>query len=351
MVRNRLLAMLALPLMFSPLGANAQQAARQQHAGRYERITVHGASLVGNLDGDSADREVSIYLPPGYAKQTKRRYPVLYLLHGFTDSDGKWFGLEGAHFVNVPKAVDAAYAAGLKEMIVVMPNAFTKFEGSMYSSSVAIGDWETFITRELVLFVDTHYRTLAKRESRGLAGHSMGGYGVLRLGMKVPNVFSALYAMSPCCLAPNPQADPQMFARAATVRTAQDIAAADFMTKAMLASAAAWSPNPKNPPLYINLPVSDGQLQPEVVAEWTANAPLAMLHQYLPALKNYRGLAVDAGDEDRMIASTVQRLHELLDGYGLPHEFEIYPGDHVNRIEKRLTTKVLPFFDSRLMSR
>ena len=351
MNRNRLFAILVLPLMLSPVSANAQQAVRQHYAGRYERVTVHGPTLVGNLDGDSADREVSIYLPPAYAKQTKRRFPVLYLLHGFTDSDGRWFGLEGAHFVHVPKAVDAAYAAGLGEMIVVMPNAFTKFEGSMYSSSIAIGDWETFITRDLVTFMDTHYRTLAKRESRGLAGHSMGGYGVLRLGMKAPGVFSALYAMSPCCLAPNPQSDPQMFARAATVRTAQDIAAADFMTKAMLASAAAWSPNPKNPPLYINLPVSDGQLRPEVLAEWTANAPLAMLHQYLPALKSYRGLAFDAGDQDQPIASTVERLHELLSGYGLQHEFEIYPGDHVNRIDKRLTTKVLPFFGSRLATR
>src|SRR5438876_4461316 len=102
-------------------------------AGKLERITVHGDSLVGNLSGDSPDRLVSVYLPPSYAAQPQRRYPVLYLLHGFTDSDANWFGFSGAHFVNVPGATDRASAAGARELIIVMPNAFTKFAGSMYS--------------------------------------------------------------------------------------------------------------------------------------------------------------------------------------------------------------------------
>jgi S-formylglutathione hydrolase FrmB len=229
-----------------------------------------------------------------------------------------------------------------------MPNAFTRYQGSMYSNSAVTGDWETFVTRDLVRYVDSHYRTLARPESRGLAGHSMGGYGALRLAMKMPGVFSVIYAMSPCCLAPNPQPDALMFARAATVRTPEDIAAADFLTKAMLASAAAWSPNPKNPPMYFDLPIVDGKVVPETLAEWAANAPISMFHQYIPAMKSYRAIAIDAGDKDEMIAATVVTLHGLLDEYSIPHTFEIYPGDHVNRIENRLTTLVLPFFGERL---
>ena len=91
----------------------------QVMAGKYERITVHGASLVGNLEGDTPDRMVSVYLPPSYARHPKARYPVLYLLHGFTDSDSQWYGLRGAHFINVERAVDRATAAGAMEMIVV----------------------------------------------------------------------------------------------------------------------------------------------------------------------------------------------------------------------------------------
>lgn len=314
---------------------------------RYSRVLVHGASLVGNLAGDSPDRNVSVYLPPSYAKQPKRRYPVLYLLHGFTDSDARWFGIQGQHFVNVPKAVDAAYAAGVAEMIVVMPDAFTKFQGSMYSNSALNGDWETFVSRDLVAHMDGHYRTVAKAEARGLGGHSMGGYGTLRVGMKAPGVFSALYVMSPCCLAARTPPDAQFLARAAAIKTAEEIAAADFFTKAILASAAAWSPDPKNPPLYLRLPVGDSDQVADVMADWSAGAPVYMLHQYLPALKTYRAIVLEAGDQDP-VTTGIQRLHELLENYGIRHSLDIYPGDHVNRIDERLTAKVLPFFAEQL---
>jgi S-formylglutathione hydrolase FrmB len=173
-----------LVLLALALGATQMaNAAAKAAAGHPERIVVHGDSLAGNLAGDTADRPVSVYLPPSYFRDTRRRYPVLYLLHGFTDSDSKWFGLEGKHFVNVPTAADEAVANGVPEMIIVMPNALNRYGGSFYASSVVIGDWETFVTHELVRYVDAHYRTLARPESRGLAGHSMGGYGALRLGM------------------------------------------------------------------------------------------------------------------------------------------------------------------------
>ena len=332
-------------LAFAVTPANADTPAGSTE--RYSRVVVHGASLVGNLAGDSPDRHVSVYLPPSYAKQPKRRYPVLYLLHGFTDSDANWFGVKGQHFVNVPKAVDAAYAAGVREMIVVMPDAFTKFQGSMYSNSAVNGDWETFVSRDLVAHIDSHYRTVAKPEARGLGGHSMGGYGTLRVAMKAPGVFSALYVMSPCCLASRTPPDAQMLARAAAIKSPEDIAAADFFTKAMLASAAAWSPDPKNPPLFLRLPVGDSDQVADVMADWSASAPLYMLHQYLPALKTYRAIVLDAGDQDP-VTTGIQRVHELLDNYGIRHSLDIYPGDHVNRINERLTSKVLPFFAEQL---
>jgi S-formylglutathione hydrolase FrmB len=316
--------------------------------GRYERIVVAGPSLSGNLSGDAADRQVSVYLPASYAKQATRRYAVLYLLHGFTDNDSQWFGRAAKHFVHVPNAIDAAVAAGVPEFIVVMPDAFTRFQGSMYSNSAVNGDWETFISRDLVAAVDAKYRTIAQPESRGLAGHSMGGYGTLRIGMRQPGVFAALYAMSPCCLGPQTQPDLRMFEGAAKVTSVEQIGNADFFTKAMLASAAAWSPNPKKPPLYIDLPLAEGKLLPEVLAEWTANAPLSMLHQHVTTLKSYRALAIDSGDQDGFIAPTVVKMHALLDEYGIAHGYEIYGGDHLNRIHDRLVAKVLPFFGREL---
>jgi len=335
-----------LAMLCVALAAGAQDSGHS-NAGHYERVVVHGKSLEGNLSADTPDRQVSVYLPPGYAKET-RRYPVIYLLHGFTDSDARWFGLEGKHFVHVPRAVDAARANGVGDTIVVMPNAFTRFQGSMYSSSVAIGDWERFITRELVEYVDAHYRTLARPESRGLAGHSMGGYGTMRLAMKAPGVFSSIYAMSPCCMNSSQLPPVEFVERAAKIHDAQGVTDADFLTKAMLASAAAWSPNPKNPPFFLDLPLVDGKLAPGILAEWSANSPNLMLHQYIPALRSYRAMAIDAGDKDAGIAAAVTELHGLLEAYGIVHGYEIYDGDHVNHIEERLVKKVFPFFDQQL---
>jgi enterochelin esterase-like enzyme len=143
-------AILLCVAMFAAAGARAQTMPDPASLrGHYERIKVHGASLVGNLAGDSPHRNVSVYLPPGYEHLRKSRYPVLYLLHGFTDSDANWFGLYGQHFVNLPRAADRAWGAGVREMIIVMPEALTKYQGSLYSSSVTIGDWEAFVTRDL----------------------------------------------------------------------------------------------------------------------------------------------------------------------------------------------------------
>ena len=313
--------------------------------GQVERVKVHGAALEGNLEGDSADRDVSIYLPPSYRTSLGRRYPVVYILHGFTDSDNKWFAL-ASHFVNVPVSMEAALDKGVaREMILVMPNADTRYAGSFYGNSAATGDWETFVTRELTAYIDGHYRTLPSRASRGLAGHSMGGYGAIRLAMKYPDVYANVYAMSACCLNPDtPSAEDVQKAEA--VLSADDFNKADFGTKAVLALGAAWSANP-TVPRFFDLPIKGGILQPLVVAQWNANLPVAMLGQYASNLKRVRFLALDIGLQDRLLPGN-QLLDQLLSDHSVPHSFETYEGTHVSKIRERLETKVLPFFTKNL---
>jgi S-formylglutathione hydrolase len=334
-------------LAISMASAGLLLAQSESHAphGKVERIKVHGKALEGNLEGDSPDRDVSIYLPPSYATERNRRYPVIYLLHGYTDRDDLWFGSE-QHFINVPAVTDKALASGVREMIIVMPNAFTVYAGSMYSSSATTGDWEAFIARDLVSYVDSHYRTIPDAMSRGLAGHSMGGYGTVRIGMKNPEVFSSLYILSPCCMSAsiNPRPSP----KAEAIHSAADLAQADFGTKAQIASAAAWSPNPKNPPLFFDLPYKNGEVQPAIVAKWAANAPLAMIDEYILNLRKMHAIAMDAGDKDEPIASTVRTLDQILTSYDIPHSFEIYSGNHVSGIADRMETKTLPFFSKNL---
>src|SRR5690606_38799384 len=100
------------------------------------------------------------------------------------------------------QTVEGAFATGAREMIVVLPDSKTVHNGSMYSASVTTGNFEAYIARDVVAYVDAHYRTIPARESRGLVGHSMGGYGASRIGMKHADVFGSLYIMSPCCMSP-----------------------------------------------------------------------------------------------------------------------------------------------------
>lgn len=309
-----------------------------------ERIKVHGAALEGNLEGNAVLRDVIVYLPPGYASETSRRYPVVYALHGFSIGAEQW-----SKEIHAPQTIEGAFAQGASEMIVVLPDSKTVHNGSMYSSSVTTGDFERFVARDVVAYMDAHYRTLPDRASRGLVGHSMGGYGATRIGMKHADVFGSLYIMSPCCLAPREAgpANPEIEKALAAVKTPADSAALPFFPRAHLATAAAWSPNPKNPPLYLDLPTRDGAPRPHVLAKWAANAPLSFLDQYVGELRRYRAIAIDVGDEDRLKADTV-RLHEALDAYGIAHGFAVYAGNHTNKLGDRFQNHVLRFFGQSL---
>jgi enterochelin esterase-like enzyme len=319
-----------------------------------EHIKVHGVALEGNLEGDAVDRDVIVFLPPSYQEDTKRRYPVVYALHGYSIGAEQW-----THEIHVPQTVEGAFAKGSQEMIVVLPDSKTIYNGSMYSSSVTTGDFEKFIWHDVVSYIDAHYRTFPKRESRGLVGHSMGGYGASRIGMKHPDVFGALYIMSPCCMSPMTGGGPgpadQMKERAtagekkvAAAKSPVDLAAqSPGFGAAQYATAAAWAPNPKNPPLYFDLPTRDGVPQPEIMAKYSANAPLAFVDQYIGNLGQYRAISMDVGDQDGLRFDAT-KLHNILDSYGIANSFEIYSGTHVSAVADRFQNHVLPFFSKNL---
>jgi S-formylglutathione hydrolase FrmB len=309
-----------------------------------ERVKIHGAALEGNLEGNAVDRDALVFLPPSYAKGKSRRYPVVYALHGYSIGAEQW-----ASEIHVPQTLEAAFALGAKEMILVLPDSKTVHNGSMYSSSVTTGDFERYVAHDVVAYVDAHYRTIKDRASRGLVGHSMGGYGAARIGMKHADVFGSLYIMSPCCLsARGVGREPSEVEKALeNVKTPADSASLPFFPRAQLATAAAWSPNPRKPPLYLDLPTKGGEPQPDVLARWAANAPLAFVDQYIGNLRKYRAISIDVGDQDGLKADT-GKLHDVFDTYGLVHGFEVYPGTHTSRVADRFQNHVMPFFSRTL---
>jgi enterochelin esterase-like enzyme len=309
-----------------------------------ERVKVHGTALEGNLEGNAVDRDMIVFLPPSYAKEKSRRYPVVYALHGYSIGAEQW-----SREIHVPQTIEGAFAQGAREMIVVLPDSKTVHNGSMYSSSLTTGDFERFVAHDVVAHTDAHYRTIPGRASRGLVGHSMGGYGATRIGMKHADVFGSVYIMSPCCLSPRQAGPPgsDLEKSLEAVKTPSDSAGLPFFARAQLASAAAWSPDPKNPPLYLELPTRGGEPQADVLAKWAANAPLAFLDQYVGNLRLYRAIAIDVGDQDRLKADA-GKLHEALDRYGIANSFEVYPGTHTSKMADRFQNRVMPFFSQSL---
>ena len=294
-----------------------------------ERIKIHGAALEGNLEGNAVDRDVIVFLPPSYGKERRRRFPVVYALHGYSIGAEQW-----AQEIHVPQTLEGAFAQGAKEMIVVLPDSKTLHNGSMYSSSVTTGDFEKFIARDVVAYIDAHYRTIPDRRSRGLVGHSMGGYGTTRIGMKHADVFGSLYVMSPCCLSPRAAAPADPGNRQSRLkRLRRREIRRNCRSVPVLSSPLPrrGRPTRRIPPLYLDLPTKDGVVQPHVLAKWAANAPLAFIDQYVANLRRYRGIALDVGDQDGLRTDT-GKLHDVLDEYGIANSFEIYKGTHTSAV-------------------
>ena len=323
-----------------------------------EDLKMAAPSLSGNLLGDPATQQVFVYLPPSYKAQAGKRYPTLYLLHGYASGPDDWLkgGYQG---LNVQSEMDSLIAKGVAaEMIVVVPNGKNAYLGSFYTNSPVTGNWEDYIYRDLVNYVDAKYRTLAKHASRGIAGHSMGGYGAFMLAMKHPDVFGSVYALSPCCmgLEGDLSGENPVWAKAAQV-TSRDIFSKepgsfdDFFVAAMTAISAAFSPNPQKAPMYVDHPFLQGRgmlLRNEpAYSKYRSKMPLYAIEQYRVNLLNLRGIFLDVGEFEEFthIRTATPMVSAELSKRDIPHSFEIYKdGDHGNKIRERFTTKLIPFF-------
>jgi S-formylglutathione hydrolase FrmB len=345
--RSALPLALALVITFQSAGVAAAQ------QGRVVETTIDAPSLEGNLVGDPSRRPLAIYLPPSYNDRPARRYPAVYLLHGYQGSHKQWMG-DGKEW-NLRDVMDRLIREGkVREMIVVMPDAHNRYGGSFYTNSVTTGNWEDYIAQDLIAFVDAHYRTRPTAASRGLAGHSMGGYGALKLAMKHPDRFAAVYGLSAACLGwgDDIRATHPAWESALSFRSFDDLKHDEklYLSQAYVAVAAAWSPNPAAPPFFADLPVGrrggERQRVEEVEARWSANMPLAMVDQYRTKLKRLRAIAFDVGRRDQFthIPPTNRALAAALKRNGIEHTFEEHDGDHNDHAPLRIETKLLPFF-------
>ena len=157
---------------------------------RMEKGRITSAALAGNLIGDPATKNYIVYLPPGYDTSGKR-YPVVYAIHWGGGNEEYWPG------TGIEKTMNSLITRGeLLPMIMVFPDASNALEYSWCDTSPTIGDYDTYISQELVALIDSKYRTLASRDSRGIMGCSMGGTCALHLAFRHPDVFGVSVPMS-----------------------------------------------------------------------------------------------------------------------------------------------------------
>ncbi|MEN8242641.1 MAG: alpha/beta hydrolase-fold protein [Chloroflexota bacterium] len=301
-------------------------------------------ALAGNPLGDPHLRRVPVYLPYSADQKPARRYPVIYLLTAFAARGLKLLN-DSLWEENFPERMDRLIASGeIEPMIVVMPDASTRYGGSQYLDSSATGNYMSHIL-ELVEQIDGKFPTIAAREQRALLGHSSGGYGALRLGISHPDTFGLVAAHAPDLnfdlvyrqdipkfLRFYDKFGEQGFSELLADPAGMLAKGVSFYALAMAAMASCYSPNPDSP-WGFDLPFDSftGELKQEVWARWLAHDPINLVADHLEALCSLKLLYLDCGlfDEENLLYGArifTQRLIE----HQIPHFFEAFEGGHRN---------------------
>ena len=318
------------PLAFLPrllllvLCVSASAAAQ----GRILVDTIRSNAIAGNLIGDTPNREVFVYTPPNYDRTPNRRFPVLYLLHGFTSHPREW--LDGTYQgLDLQKTMDSLWRVDAGEFLVVMPSAGNAMGGTFYVNSAAFGKWENFVADELVRFIDARYRTRPDRVSRGLAGQSMGGFGALYLAQKHANVFGTVYAMSPCCTGMvgelAPASEVWRYVRDSTIVPPLSMAGAVRIARAMTAAFGASYDKP---------------------GAWSQFLPIDLLAKDAAGMRRSCAIVIEYGLDDA-VASVPLGSRAFVDGLARAHisyRLDAFAGGHTDRTRQRFEQRVLPFF-------
>lgn len=322
--------------------------------GILQESTVHSSSLEGNLLGDPASRSLIVYLPPGY-DTSDERYPVVYLLHtgGATErffpynefppsfeATGMFIKPQDFPETGFASLIDSLINVGdIQPMIIAMPNINTAYGGSFGINSALNGNYEDYIVQDIVSYVDSNFRTLAKSENRAIAGHCMGGFGAMYLSMKHPEVFGLVASHSSefCIDALARASQPMLKAENPDGIGGPD--PAKPFTSFMYLFSAAYSPNLANPPYYIDIPFDDTcAIREDILEKWAMYDPIQLFPSHVPALMGMKGIYLDVGDKDELQSSYFMLpFSEALNTVGIAHSFELFDGMHYANLYTRLS--------------
>lgn len=292
--------------------------------------------LAGNPLGDPTVRDLYVYLPAGY-DDADDRYPSVYCLTGFTGR-GKGLLNDSTMGPNLAERMDRLIAAGkIKPMIIVMPNCFTHYGGSQYINSTATGNYEDYLTKEIVSKIDENYRTVASPHSRAVMGKSSGGYGALIMGLKHADTFGLVCSTSGdayfelCYISDFAKAfraikgDPKGFVKKFWGSEKKN--KNDFPGLNIIGMSSCDSPNGTDFDLPFDL--DTGEVRRDVWQRWLEHDPVRLVEKYVENLRSLRLLYVDAGTRDEFALDIGARiLSKKLNDLGVTHIHEEFDDGH-----------------------
>jgi enterochelin esterase-like enzyme len=308
--------------------------------------------LRSNPLGDPFIRDLPVYLPPSYYNSSTE-YPVVFCLSGFTGSGWSWFNFK-AWIPTIDERMDSLVASGVPEMILVFPDCFTRYGGSQYLDSPAVGDYRSYLTEEVLPFVDQMYRTRKDRRFRGVLGKSSGGFGAISLAMERPELFSAVACHSgdmyfEYCYIPD---FPHAFRLLQKLGGLQQVlekfdqipktGKEDHALLNTIAMSACYSPNPENKVSLFDLPIDEetGKIRDRIWKKWKKLDPVEVVKTKGKNLGDFGMVFIDCGNRDEfglMVGSRifVKELKKL----GIPYSYQEFDGGHFH-IQHRYDTSL-----------
>jgi len=368
---KRKLQLLLLFAIFSPIASYSQQ------KGKLVLKNIASPSLSNSIIGEPVNQPIAVYLPPSYEKEPQKRYPVVYFLPGFHTPIEAYTGFSSYNFES---SMNSNITQGrLKEVIMVIVNGFNILEGCFYNNSPVTGNWEDFVVKDVVTYIDKTYRTIPLAESRVLMGMSMGGYGALHLSMKHPSVFSIGLGHCPGLANQTGMMKTSLFDDVNVIKRIISIKnylaqyskveahqkyldtiqyfskEGDWITLFSFAYGSAFSPDTNINAPYFGYPFSlnkDNVLIKDTIIFKNYEKGFGNLSEkldlYKDSLLKLRGYAIDYGTNDnfKWIPEGCIYYDSLLTAKGIPHHVWQNNGGHGDLLKTRTENFELPYCDT-----